>query len=93
MIGRGGHIDPANLFNTPLEHQAGGNPVVQTAGRAAQNPPALVQGGSPAVQTGGAIGNTGAVLPPVLRFHTPVGHCHNPADNLYAAIVAVDRIP
>ena len=42
LIGCGGHIDPANLFNTPLEHQAGGNPVVQTTGRAAQNPPVLV---------------------------------------------------
>ena len=52
-----------------------------------------MQGGSPAIQTGGAIGNTGAMLPPVPRFHTPAGHYHNPADNLYAAIVALDRIP
>ena len=82
LIGRGGHIDPANLFNTPPEHQAGGNPVVQTAGRAAQNRPAPVQGGSPAAQTRGTIGNTGAMLPPVPRFHTPAGHYRNPADNL-----------
>ena len=93
MIGRGGHLDPTNLFNTPQEHQTGGNPVVQTTGRAAQNPLAQVQGGSPAVQTGGAIGNTGAMLPPVPRFHTPAGHYHNPADNLYAATLALDRIP
>ena len=93
LIGRGGHLDPTNLFNTPQEHQTGGNPVVQTTGRAAQNPPAPVQGGSPAVRTGGAVGNTGAMLPPVPRFHTPAGHYCSPADNLYAAIVALDRIP
>ena len=32
FIGHGGHIDPANLFNTPLEHQTGRIPVVQTTG-------------------------------------------------------------
>ena len=49
LIGRGGHINLENLFNTPLEHQTRRNPVVQTTGRAAQNPPVPVQGGSPAV--------------------------------------------
>ena len=33
------------------------------------------------------------MLPPVPRFHTPAGHYRNPADNLYAATVALDRIP
>ena len=45
------------------------------------------------MQTGGANGNTGAMLPPVPRFHTPAGHYCNPADNRYAATVALDRIP
>ena len=66
--------------------------MVHATGRAVQNPPVPVQGGSPAVQTGGAIGNTGATLPLVPSFHTPAGHYHNPADNLYAATVALDRI-
>ena len=51
------------------------------------------QAGSPVMQTGGVIGNTGAMLPPVPRFHTPAGHYHNPTDNLYAATVALDHIP
>ena len=33
------------------------------------------------------------MLPPVPRFHTPAGHYRNPADNLYAATMALDRIP
>ena len=57
------------------------------------NPVAPVQVGSPVLQTGGANGNPGAMLPPVPRFHTPAGHYRNPTDNLYAATVALDRIP
>ena len=67
--------------------------MVQTAGPAVQNPVAPGQGGSPAMQTRGANGNNGARLPPVPRFHTPAGHYRNPADSLYAATVALDRIP
>ena len=93
LIGREGHIDPANLFNTPLEHQTGRIPVVHTAGQAMQNPAALGQGGSPVMRTGEANGNTGAMLPPVPRFHTLAGHYHNPTNNIYEATVALDRIP
>ena len=67
--------------------------MVQTTGQAMPSPVALAQAGSPVLQTGGANGNTGAMLPPVPRFHTPAGHYRNPADNLYAATVALDRIP
>ena len=93
LIGHAGHIDMANVFKTPLEYPTGRIPVVQTTGQAMPNPVVSGQAGSPVIQTGGVIGNTGAMLPPVPRFHTPAGHYHNPADNLYAATVALDRIP
>ena len=61
LIGCGGHIEPANLFNTPLEHQTGRVPVAQTMGQEMPNPVAPMQAGSPVLQTGGANGNTGAM--------------------------------
>ena len=49
--------------------------------------------GSPRVPTGRAGGNEGAAPPPPSRFHTPPGHFNNPMDNVYAATLALDRIP
>ena len=52
--------------------------------RAIQEVPAVQQGnltGSVRLPTGG------------VRFHTPPGHYNNPTDNMYAATLALDRIP
>ena len=35
----------------------------------------------------------GGMPPPADRFHTPNGHYSNPADNVYAATLALCRMP
>ena len=90
-------INPAVLFRTPEDQPIGVTqvaPVVRTnaepdrgTGRAGVAAAAV-----PGLLAGGARGNPG--LPPrTPRFHTPAGHYSNPADNVYAATLALDRIP
>ena len=56
--------------------------------------PGTVPARSLRVPTGRAGGNEGAAPPPPpSRFHTPPGHFNNPMDNVYAATLALDRIP
>ena len=40
LIGRGGYINPANLFQTPQDRLIGGAPAVQATGQVVANPPA-----------------------------------------------------
>ena len=90
-------INPAVLFRTPENQPIDITQVALVARTNAE--PNRGTGGAgataaalPGLLAGGARGNPG--LPPrTPRFHTPTGHFSNPADNVYAATLALDRIP
>ena len=81
---RGETLNPTALFTTPIDQSNRVAPEVPS-GRIGTGP-------LPGNVTGGVRDNTG-VVPPPPRFHTPPGHYNNPTDNVYAATLALDRIP
>ena len=90
-------INPAVLFRTPEDQPVGVTQVAPVA-RADVEPDrgtgaaGVAVATAPGLLAGVARGNPG--LPPrTPRFHTPAGHYSNPADNVYAATLALDRIP